>query len=73
VDHPSQPVVLAVSPLNRTLLVGGMFSVAGDCLGTIAEFLSDIGRAHALHHQRQLALAEFAQDVSREIDRLTDS
>jgi hypothetical protein len=58
------------SPLNRTLIVGGLFAVAGDCLGTVAEFLSDIGRAHAVHYQQQVACTEFTQSVQNDIDRL---
>jgi hypothetical protein len=66
----SASVTSMASPLNRTLIVGGLFAVAGDCLGTVAEFLSDIGRAHAVHYQQQVAGIEFARSVQHDIDRL---
>lgn len=58
------------SPLNRTLIVGSLFTVAGECLSTIAQFLDDIGQAHALHFQHQQQL-EFEKKAQLDIDRLT--
>lgn len=61
-----------LSPLNRTLIIGGLFSVVGDCLSTIAQYLDDIGQAHAVHFQQQQERA-FERAARREIGWLTDA
>lgn len=60
------------SPLNRTLIVGALFSVAADCLSTIAQFLDDVGKAHALHFEQEQQRA-FEQAAREEISALTDA
>jgi len=71
---PSQPQQLVpnASPLNRTLIIGGMFAVAADCLSTIAQFLDDIGNAHAIHFQQQQERRMFAASAAADIQELTE-
>lgn len=64
-------IVHQPSPLNRTLIVGSLFAAAADCLSTLAQFLDDIGKAHALHYQQQQERA-FEQAARLEISAMTD-
>jgi hypothetical protein len=49
-----------------------MFAVAADCLSTIAQFLDDIGNAHAIHYQQQQERRMFAASAAAEIKKLTE-